>query len=76
MAAPFTKGFLKMAAKKSLFKNPEALEHLGLGMLAVPVAAHGIKSIKEKDTGGTAMAGAELAGLGVLSRATRLAHKH
>lgn len=72
----FAKGFEKIS--KFNIRNAEHLEHAGLGMLALPAAYHGYKAVKEKKEGwkgDAALNAAEIGGLGVLSRATRLAHK-
>jgi len=72
----FTKGFKKIsAAIASKGISPHTLEQMGLGALAVPVAAHTYRAIKEKKPGEAAMSGTELAGLGILSRAAAKAHK-
>lgn len=65
----FRKGFEKVATGKGLLSNHKALDQAGLGLLAVPVAYHGYKALKKKDKTEVAMAGTELGGLGLLSRA-------
>lgn len=72
----FANGFKKVA--KFDIKNAEHLEHAGLGMLALPSVYHGAKALKERKEGWkgeAAHSAAEIGGLGILSRATRLAHK-
>ena len=69
----FKKGFEKVAASKGL--SSHALDQIGLGALAVPVAAHTYKAIKEKKPGEAALGATDLGGLGLLSRAAYKAHK-
>jgi hypothetical protein len=75
MAGKFTKGFLKKTSAKSWWNNPHHLDQAGLGLLATVPAYHGYKAIKHKDKTEGATAGAELAGLGLLSRAVAKGHK-
>jgi len=46
-----------------------------LGLLALAPAYHGYHAIKKKDKAEGALAGAELGGLGLLSRAVSKGHK-
>jgi hypothetical protein len=75
----FKKGFEKVAGigdtlAKS-WKNPAHLDQAGLGALALAPAYHGYKAFKNKDKGEAALAGTELGGLALLSRAVSKA-KH
>ena len=79
MAAKFIKGFNKVAGATGVIgkalKDHTTLEHVGLGVLGGSAAVHGYKAIKEKNKGDAAAAGLDIAGLGILSRATHLASK-
>ena len=75
MAALFTKGFEKSAGIKDFVRNPHHMDQLGLGVLGASAGIHGYKAIKEKSKGDAAAAGLDLAGLGILSRAAKIAHK-
>jgi hypothetical protein len=66
----FHKGFSKTAAGATGFwNNHKALDHAGLAALAIAPAYHGYKAIKNKDKKDAAIAGTELGGLALLSRA-------
>lgn len=74
----FTKGFRKVSGvadtlKKS-WNNAKHLDHAGLGLLATVPAYHAYKAVKEKDKESGILAGAELGGLGLLSRAVQKGH--
>jgi hypothetical protein len=67
----FKQGFDKAAKGFS----SHTLDQIGLGALAVPAAIHTYKALKEKKPGEAALGGAEVAGLGILSRAAYKAHR-
>lgn len=75
MAATFLKGFQKTAKAgvASFMQNHKKLEYAGLGLLGGTSAIHLHKAMKEKDKGGMAAAGADMAGLGLLARAVHKA---
>lgn len=75
MAKKFLTGFEKTAGKAGFWGDAKKLDHAGLGMLALAPAYHGYKAIKDKDKGSAAVAGTELAGLGLLARAVSKGHK-
>lgn len=76
MAGRFVTGFVKTAKGfKNMWHDHKALDMAGLGALAVPAAYHAYKGVKEKDKGEAASAGMDLAGLGLLARSVKKAHK-
>ena len=81
----FSQGFLKTAAGvQPFFQNSKKMDLAGLGLLAAAPAYHGIKGFQSLKSGdkkdqsegksNIALAGTELAGLGLLARAVQKGH--
>ena len=76
----FRSGFSKIASIVDSIKNTynkipaKHLDHAGLATLAIAPAVHGYKAIKNKDKKEAALAGSEIAGLGLLHAAVKKAH--
>lgn len=78
----FSKGFKKEAA--GFFQDAKKMDMAGLGLLAAAPAYHGYKGVKgivsgdkskkKEGIADTALAGTELAGLGLLARAVQKGH--
>lgn len=65
----FHKGFSKFAGQAGFWHNHKSLDQAGLAALSLAPAYHGYKAIKDKDKKEAALAGTELGGLALLSRA-------